>query len=109
MYHELHFGPVNGQTFNHFLASLTSIIHGYPAVLIMDNAPIHNNMAETYPDVQFRYLPPYSPFLNPIENMFSVLKNFIKQHLHAAAGAPVPVGLKTKFQHLLSERLCLSA
>ena len=28
-----------------------------------------------------KMLPPYSPFLNPIENCFSVIKTFLKQYL----------------------------
>ena len=54
----------------------------------MDNAlaHIHNYVADTYPpDVQFRYLSLYSPFLIPIEKMVLVLKSFIKQHLQAVA------------------------
>ena len=75
-YHELHFGPVNGEIFNHFMASLEAMVGDYPVVFIVDNAPIHNSMPKTYPTTQFKYLPPYSPFFNPIENTFSVLRNY---------------------------------
>ncbi|NJN48347.1 MAG: IS630 family transposase, partial [Candidatus Competibacteraceae bacterium] len=30
--------------------------------------------------VNYLYLPPYSPELNPIEEMFSKIKHFIKKH-----------------------------
>ena len=30
--------------------------------------------------IQFLYLPPYSPDLNPIENVFSKVKQYIKTH-----------------------------
>ena len=47
----------------------------------MDNVRFHktveirNILAER--NVSFDFLPPYSPFLNPIENMFSKWKNFV--------------------------------
>ena len=92
-YHELHFGPVNREIFNNFMTSLEAMIGDFPVVFVMDNDPIHSSIPETYPTMQFKYLPPYSPFLNPIENTFSVLKNYTKQHLHAVAGAPTPSGV----------------
>ncbi len=45
----------------------------------MDNARIHHYRGLAEDDEIIRmnifYLPPYSPFLNPIENVFSVWKN----------------------------------
>jgi hypothetical protein len=32
------------------------------------------------PGVQVEYLPPYSPDLNPIEECFSKIKHFLRQH-----------------------------
>jgi transposase len=29
---------------------------------------------------KIKFLPPYSPFLNPVEEGFSKLKNFVKKH-----------------------------
>ena len=39
-----------------------------------------------FPNLDIRYLPPYSPFLNPMENCFSVLKSAIKRDLQGDAG-----------------------
>ena len=54
-------------------------------VVILDNLAVHNSAraAEILTDVGawFRFLPPYSPDLNPIEMAFSK----IKAHLRAAA------------------------
>ena len=75
------------------MASLETMVGEYPIVFTMDNAPVQSSMPETYPTLQFKYLPPYSPFLNPIENTFSVFKNYTEQHLHAVAGAPTPSGV----------------
>lgn len=48
------------------------------ACLVMDNARIHHaRQAREYLEdnrINHIYLPPYSPDLNPIENVFSVLK-----------------------------------
>ena len=33
-----------------------------------------------------KYLPPHSPFLNPIENCFAVLKATLKHHINDIAG-----------------------
>ena len=65
------------------MASLEVMVGDFTVVFIMDNALIHNSMSETYPSLQFKYLSPYSPFLNAIEITFSVLKNYLKQHLYA--------------------------
>lgn len=52
-------------------------------IFIMDNARIHH-YSEFKNDPLFQslnvfYLPAYSPFLNPIENVFSVWKNLVKR------------------------------
>jgi transposase len=50
----------------------------------MDNAPVHHGgwVAEICEaaEVLLIYLPPYSPDLNPIEKVFSVLKSQLRQH-----------------------------
>lgn len=81
LYHEVHFGKVNGETFKQFMVSLEVIIGGSNSVIIMDNAPVHRGIIEEFPALKIKMLPPYSPFLNPIENCFSVFKTFIKQYL----------------------------
>ena len=50
-------------------------------MFILDNARIHHyrglNQIVQQLGLDLRYLPPYSPFLNPIENVFSVWKNLV--------------------------------
>jgi transposase len=57
---------------------------GPNSILVMDNAAIHHGgrIAEICDDadVLLFYLPPYSPDLNPIEKVFSVLKSQLKRH-----------------------------
>lgn len=57
---------------------------GMMDILVMDNASIHRN--QRVPDlclkwgIQLEYLPPYCPFLNPIEDSFHDLKAYIRRH-----------------------------
>ena len=44
---------VNGEIFHHFMASLEAMVGNYLVVFIMNNAPIHTSMPETYPTLQF--------------------------------------------------------
>lgn len=51
--------------------------------LIMDNHPVHHaGSVQDYlkkNKIKFLYLPPYSPDLNPIEEAFSKIKQYIKK------------------------------
>jgi transposase len=53
------------------------------AMLIMDNVAFHKSLEVRevieLSEFNFMFLPPYSPFLNPIENMFSKWKNMVKR------------------------------
>ena len=73
-----------GTRTNHYLAFLSATIDVLDAqnmqgrYIIMDNAPIHTS-EEVKTLITSRgyhcvYLPPYSPFLNPIEEMWSKIK-----------------------------------
>ncbi|CDH61235.1 hypothetical protein RO3G_00809 [Lichtheimia corymbifera JMRC:FSU:9682] len=54
-------------------------------ILVMDNASIHHSkdVEEAVEARGYRviYLPPYSPFLNPIEYFWSKLKSGVARHL----------------------------
>lgn len=67
--------------FNNFLAACSQMIHeqqqpGTEAVFLFDNAPIHRRANDTTlcENHTIKYLPPYSPFFNPIEEAFSKFK-----------------------------------
>jgi transposase len=76
-------GSLNAKVFIFYLATfvLPELINGQ--TLIMDNHPVHH--AESVRDylnqnkIKFLYIPPYSPDLNPIEEAFSKIKQFIKK------------------------------
>ena len=75
----------NGERFRQFLHGLQAALlekHHNP-VLIMDNVNFHKmdivleEMAIL--GLDYHFLPPYSPFFNPIENFFSQWKQHVKQ------------------------------
>ena len=76
--------PVNGEDFKTYLLSLkrkcTEKEISNP-IFILDNARIHHYSGVKelieMEEMEVIYLPPYSPFLNPIENGFSKWKNFV--------------------------------
>lgn len=78
-------GAYNSDKFVQFLDSLCPLLEeedletGRKPILIMDNAVIHKSAAvklklESFSQ-EFKYLPPYTPQLNPIEEFFSALKS----------------------------------
>ena len=57
-----------------------------PTVIVCDNAPSHSNIEEIFRDPSFTQhrilrLGPYSPELNPIEGIWSILKNEIRKRM----------------------------
>jgi transposase len=76
----------NTVSFVEFCKDLVSILSqniGKKYVFIMDNVPFHRNeiVKQVILEKGFKisYLPPYSPFLNPIENMFAQWKQYIRR------------------------------
>ena len=78
--------PYNTITFKAFISSLLQYIETNrvgKSAIIMDNVAFHKNrdvkaMIEVKGHIVL-FLPPYSPFLNPIENMFSKWKQAIRR------------------------------
>ena len=62
LYYEIHTRSVKFDTFSSFIASLEGFVNGEDVVLIMDNAPCHNNVDAVYPELVFKRLPPHPPF-----------------------------------------------
>ncbi|KII61446.1 hypothetical protein RF11_12861 [Thelohanellus kitauei] len=72
---------VNAETFSSFLRRLVAVFGEGDFTIVMDNVRFHhttvNNMDHFPYDVKF--IPRYSPFLNPCEEAFSMLKNRVRR------------------------------
>ena len=60
--------------------------HKRPVAMVIDNAPCHSEMEMVFQEPEFENcflvrLAPYSPMLNPIEHVWSVIKADVKAHL----------------------------
>lgn len=76
-------GPVNGATFQTWVQQvLVPVLHPGD-IVVMDNLGSHKvaGIVEAVQAVgaQVRYLPPYSPDYNPIEQVFAKLKNLLRK------------------------------
>jgi transposase len=75
----------NAVNFGYFIDDLGIVRNNnnlYDSIIVMDNVPFHRNHAIRellyLRGFVVKYLPAYSPFLNPIENLFSQWKRHIK-------------------------------
>jgi len=68
---------MNIPTINAFLAEMSSrLAPGVHAVLIWDNAGFHTGKAVAVPaNITLMALPPYSPELNPVENLWHYFRS----------------------------------
>ena len=80
-------GSTDASVFEDFIEELLQHCGQWPepkSVIVMDNASFHHSERIEQMCSQARaklvYLPPYSPDLNPIEELFSELKAFSKRH-----------------------------
>jgi len=76
-------GPVNAETFAGYVEDCLVPALEAGDILIMDNLPAHKSVriTQAVEDAGCRlvYLPPYSPDFNPIENMWSKVKAFLRE------------------------------
>ena len=89
-------GPTNAEGYDYWIEHLLlPCCNPYPAprsVVVMDNASFHHSpyIAALFKraGVKLVYLPAYSPHLNPIEEFFGELKEFIRRHFVSWKEAP---------------------
>ena len=68
VFHSAVIGGMNAQRFHDFLAQTRLYLDPDEHVIfIYDGAPAHNNPAILRPNTELKKLPPYSPFLNIVE------------------------------------------
>jgi transposase len=76
-------GPMNGELFLAYVEQFLAPTLSVGDIVVMDNLPAHKvtGVAEAIAarGAELRYLPPYSPDLNPIEQMFAKLKALLRK------------------------------
>jgi transposase len=76
-------GPMNGDAFRAYVEQFLAPALSPGDVVVMDNLAAHKvpGIREAIADVgaSILYLPPYSPDLNPIEQMFAKLKALLRK------------------------------
>lgn len=76
-------GPLNAQTFAGYVENCLVPTLCPGDILIMDNLPAHKSprvtLAVERAGCRLVYLPPYSPDFNPIENMWSKVKAYLRK------------------------------
>jgi len=94
-------GPMNGEAFLAYVEQVLAPTLAPGDIVVMDNLPAHR-CAGVRPAIEaagarLRYLPPYSPDFNPIENAFAKLKAILRKvaartidDLWAAIGDALP-------------------
>lgn len=111
-------GSVNGDVFEHFVrTTLLPLLMPYNgvnthSVVVMDNATIHH--LQRVQDMilgvgaLIRFLPAYSPDLNPIEEVFSKVKRYLKANdaLYLATQSPRPFVLSAF--HTVTQEDCIN-
>ena len=76
-------GPMNGESFLAYVEQILAPTLRRGDIVIMDNVSVHKvagvREAIEARRATLRYLPPYSPDLNPIEKFFSKLKSVLRK------------------------------
>jgi len=76
-----HSGGTTKEIFQGFIDEVSSNLGDASVFLIMDNAPCHRGATSSNAQHRIKYLPAYSPMLNPIEESFSAWKSVVKSVL----------------------------
>ena len=78
------------------------------SIVIMDNASIHHTQEViqlfTQAGILILFLPPYSPDLNPIEEMFSYIKYYLKLHEEILCATNLMTLLQSAFENVRQEQ-----
>lgn len=113
--YNLVYGNVNGEKFLEFIqGKLVPEMLPYDgenplSILVMDNCSIHHvqPVLETLQDmgILILFLPPYSPDMNPLEEMFSYIKYYLKDHdqVLQAMEDPLPL-LEASFESVSNDQ-----
>ncbi len=76
-------GPINGQTFRTWVEEILVPVLHPGDIVVLDNLGSHKvagiEEAMTAAGAQLLFLPPYSPDFNPIEQVFSKMKTYLRK------------------------------
>jgi transposase len=77
-------GAMNGEAFLAYVQQCLAPTLKPGDIVVMDNVPFHKvggvQKAIEAAGASLRYLPPYSPDLNPIENAYSAFKTYLRKY-----------------------------
>jgi len=110
-------GTVNGERFTHFVTdTLLPVLKPFDgnnplSVVIMDNASIHHvddvvDAIENTAHAKVIFLPPYSPDLMPLEEVFSKVKYIIKDNDKVFQSTTMPTALLTMVFGMVTSEDC---
>lgn len=95
-------GPINGKAFQAWVEQMLAPVLRPGDIVVMDNLSSHKvkgvQAAIQAKGAELRYLPPYSPDFNPIEQVFAKLKTLLRK-----AGARTKDALWDAFGTLLDQ------
>jgi len=92
IHYKILMGSVTKQKYQEFINELDGKLPETRHYLIQDNASIHKNVNSSH---ELKFLPPYSPFLNPIEAVFSKLKLLVRTELSKIILVNIPQADRT--------------
>lgn len=76
-------GPMTTEAFQAYISQVLVPTLQPGDIVVMDNLPAHKSVAVRVmieaAGAQLRYLPPYSPDFNPIENAFAKIKSILRK------------------------------
>ena len=76
--------PMNGAIFLEYVRQCLVPTLTQGDIVVMDNLPAHKpeeiRKIIEQAGAELRFLPPYSPDLNPIENCFATIKSYLRKH-----------------------------
>lgn len=102
-----HYETINSETIGDFLTLIREYHHDKKNIyLIMDGAAYHKShfIADKAKDLRIEliFLPPYSPNLNPIERLWKVMNNYVRNNQYFASKAEFTHSVMTFFTKTLS-------